>query len=482
MQLTRTQLFRTRLTRRLSCRHVLFYGLVACIQDSLANARTVDFSKSEQTRPISLSAPIQLSRLQAFYQDGTKTSGVSDRYKVDKTMVKLSEERGLIYTPAEDSVLGGTTTKTGMSVDEITTNNRLDHHSSGSTVSLPPITVTAQRVDDEADSPYNVRYNRGNASTATKTVTPIMDTPVNIQVVPRQVSRDQQVFRLDQALRNVSGVIANPGFEGDEVSTRGFSSAFIFRDGARLPSGDLNSIEETAHLDRIEVLKGPGAILYGQMEPGGMVNEVSKQPLAEPYYELAQQLGSYGFYRTTVDAGGPIATHPALKYRFNLAYEHANSFVDLVKNDRVFIAPVLRWDASPDTQITFQVQYKDSLDPLKVPIPFIGNRPAPVPRRTNLGEPSLGNRENQVYGGFHWSHAFNQDWTLSHRVFSSHIEQTTRRIFRATDTPLESSNLERLGTDVQSQQSYYYSTLNLTGHFDTGEISHTLLLGSDYTG
>lgn len=485
MKLMRNQRYSAHLIGRVSHQSVLAAVLIVCTHDILADTLTADRSTPEPSRPSVISIPAlhtkfwQLGRVGSV--QSTNTSGISDQYIASNTVEELSLEHETIPALAEDRVFVEQKTKSVKSTKNLKKKEALNSYNEP-TISLPPVTVTAKRQDNEVNSPYNTRYNRLKASTGTKTDTPIMETPVSIQVVPRQVLRDQQVISLDQALHNVSGVIANPGIEGDEVSTRGFANAFIFRDGARLPSGDLNSQEETVHLDRIEVLKGPGAILFGQMEPGGMVNQVSKQPLAEPYYELAQQFGSFNFYRTTIDAGGALLADPGLKYRFNLAYENAGSFVDLVENNRIFVAPVLRWDISPTTQFTIQLQYKDSLDPLKVSIPFIGTRPAPVPRNTDLGEPGLGNHENQVYGGFHWSHAFNQDWTISHRFFASRIEQSTRRIVSATDTPLGGTSLKRLGTDVYSQQNYYYTTLNLTGHFDTGKIAHTLLLGGDYTG
>jgi iron complex outermembrane receptor protein len=171
---------------------------------------------------------------------------------------------------------------------------------------LPEMTITAPAV-----RPGETGYNVYQATTATKTDAPIMETPVNIQVVPPQVLRDQQAFRLEQALWNVSGVYMEPlgTFQGsgEIFSVRGFSTQTTYRNGFRLQNvfsgtGPL----ETANLDRIEVLKGPAAILFGRIEPGGLINLVPKQPLADPYYSLQQQIGSFDFYRTTLDATGPI--------------------------------------------------------------------------------------------------------------------------------------------------------------------------------
>ncbi|MBL0011317.1 MAG: TonB-dependent receptor plug domain-containing protein, partial [Nitrosomonas sp.] len=106
-----------------------------------------------------------------------------------------------------------------------------------------------------------------------------------------------------------------------------------------LQAGD----REVANLERIEVLKGPAAILYGRIEPGGMINLVTKQPLATSYHALQQQFGSFNQYRTTVDSTGPLTKDNTLLYRVNLAYENKGSFREFVENERVFIAPVVKW-------------------------------------------------------------------------------------------------------------------------------------------
>ncbi|MGH8549389.1 MAG: TonB-dependent siderophore receptor [Methylococcales bacterium] len=172
---------------------------------------------------------------------------------------------------------------------------------------LPKVTVSAT-AEYDANDPYNPDYNRPNAFTATKTDTPIMETPVNIQVVPQQVLKDQQVVRFDKALQNVSGVYFQPPDVGQAASIiRGFTVPDFYVNGVRQQPGfHQTTFRETANIEQIEVLKGPASILYGRLEPGGLINLVTKQPLLTPYYSLNQQFGSFDFYRTTLDATGPI--------------------------------------------------------------------------------------------------------------------------------------------------------------------------------
>ncbi|NJK49561.1 AMIN domain-containing protein [Candidatus Gracilibacteria bacterium] len=145
-------------------------------------------------------------------------------------------------------------------------------------------------------------YRVPDTSTATRTDTPIRDIPQSIQVIPRQVLEDQKTTRLREALRNVSGVSEAFNFGGttDSFIIRGFAQFNTLRDGFRIGQGG----RETANLERIEVLKGPASVLYGNLEPGGVVNLVTKKPLSEPYYFAEFQAGNYDSYRGSLDFQG----------------------------------------------------------------------------------------------------------------------------------------------------------------------------------
>jgi iron complex outermembrane receptor protein len=249
---------------------------------------------------------------------------------------------------------------------------------------LPEVTVTGA-------PPDTIGYKATRATTtATKTDTPIFDLPVSIQVVPREVLDDRQVIRLEDALQTVSGVVpfAGGGSAFDSPRIRGFE-AFrnIYRDGFR---GRFfgNYIQSTAHLNRVEVLKGPASVLYGRMEPGGLVNQVSKQPLATPYYSRQQQFGSFDLYRTTLDAAGPLTEDQSLLYRVNFEYLDSGSFRDFVGAETVFVAPVLTWNLSDRTHITLNLQYQHSdrvtdrgLVAIGDPPPHCAHPLQPLPRR-----------------------------------------------------------------------------------------------------
>ncbi|WP_419756903.1 TonB-dependent receptor plug domain-containing protein [Anabaena sp. FACHB-595] len=126
-------------------------------------------------------------------------------------------------------------------------------------------------------------YRVTNAATATKTDTPLRDIPQSIQVIPRQVIEDQRATQLNEALRNVSGVQPSnsAGRTRDRFVIRGFDDFnSVIRDGFK---ENTSVYRETANIERIEVLKGPASVLFGQLEPGGVINVITKQPQREPF-------------------------------------------------------------------------------------------------------------------------------------------------------------------------------------------------------
>jgi iron complex outermembrane receptor protein len=393
------------------------------------------------------------------------------------------------------------------------------HINQADPTTLPKVSVVGNAVYDAKD-PYNEDYVLPNATSGTKTDTPIMETPLNVQVISKQVLKDQQVIRLEDALKNVSGVTfgsfqygsgnaAGPagglnGFNsGSQFTLRGFADSTFFRDGFRLQQGAAS--REMANIESIEVLKGSAAILYGLVEPGGMVNVITKQPLATPYYSVNQQFGSYNLYRTTVDATGPLTSDKSLLYRMNLSYENSGSFRDLVFNDNVFFAPVLKWNISDRTQATVELEYQHKnfvgdtgFIPFQYQAPTGQGIPANVPFSNNYGQYTPGQADT-LFTSLNWSHQFNDDWTIKHRVSANRSKTFQPYSFYQVIGILDQNTLNSLlpygltppsnligrtyGQTGYNNLTYYntYATnLDLIGHFDTGWLKHTLLLGGDY--
>ncbi len=328
------------------------------------------------------------------------------------------------------------------------------------------------------------------ASTATRTDTPILDTPASLQVIPRQVLEDQQVTDLGGALRNISGVAVNSAEgRGFQVSLRGFEGASIFRDGFRLYSPNDNGdaagqgFPEIANVDRIEVLKGPASILFGQVEPGGAVNVVSKRPLENPFYEATLQTDSRGLIRPQVDISGPLGDDDRLFYRLNALYQREDSFRDFEDTaDRFFVAPSLTWKLGDRTDLNLQLEYLDDQRPLDPGLVALGDEVANIPRSRILGEPDDTISSEFVSVGYDLEHRVNDSWTIRNalRYLSKNDDISATLSFPYIGGLNEATgNLNRVFAEQTVNNETLALQTNVVGKFVTGSIEHALLLGVD---
>lgn len=323
------------------------------------------------------------------------------------------------------------------------------------------------------------------AVSATRLDAPIHETPIAIQAVPRVVMDDQQVINVKDAVKNVSGVMPSTYQFYDGYVIRGFDTGSnVYRNGLRQPSfGD----QQTSNVEQVEVLKGPASVLYGRIEPGGLVNVVTKKPLAQPYYSVQQQVGSWDFYRTTADATGPITEDGQLLYRVNAAYQNNKSFVDYLDNENVFIAPSLTWRPSNNFEFNLELEYqrKDYVHygTNGGGVPAVGNRPADVRRSTYIGNPSISvnhpNEQDRNFIGFDWSFAINDHWALKHRFGYTDVDYVTHYAGARAFNQITGVMTQTLQGAFQDRKSYS-TNLDLTGKFSTWGVQHNALVGVDY--
>ncbi len=361
---------------------------------------------------------------------------------------------------------------------------------------LPKVTVEADAGDpyddpNWANDPYNKAYTIRNSSTATKTDTPIFDTPVSVQVVPRSVMDDQKTTRIKDALENVSGVRAQPTLgRGNGFIIRGFSNGRVYRNGL-LANGNLYigfpSEFDAGNLQSIDVLKGPAAVLFGRIEPGGLINMTTKKPLDIPYYSLEQQFGSYDYYRTQWDATGAVTDDKSLLYRFTGAYQNNNSFRDFVFTDRVMVNPSITWRPTDKTDLTLSVEGLDQDSQADFGIPAIGTRPAPIPLSRSLDDPnSPVDHISKALVSTEINHRFNDDWAIHNRFLASFNDEFSSFTNPAPafgpseDALLPDGTLRRNIFGQESDNQGYTTNLDLTGKLKLGFSKHDVLVGFDY--
>jgi iron complex outermembrane recepter protein len=350
--------------------------------------------------------------------------------------------------------------------------------------------ITGQAPDEEIEiiatgEAEEDTYTVPDANTATRTDTLIRDTPVSIQVIPQKVIQDQGITRISDITRNVSGVTATtgPSGVGEEFTVRGFGgnegvgATVEFRDGFR--SVGLGSFN-TNNIDRVEVLKGPASVLYGQVEPGGIINFVSKQPLDIPYYFGELEISSFNFYKPSLDISGPLTTDKNLLYRLNIAYENSDSFVDFVDREIFQIAPSLTYRVGDNTRLTFAYEY---LSENGTNNPGLPNNPIAfdLPQNLFLGEPedTVDNEAQSL--NFSLEHRFSQNLQLRSR-FAWQSASFQRNAFRIGDTLEEDGrSLGRfLQNDLANQNDSYSIQTDLISNFKIGKIDNQVLFGVEW--
>lgn len=348
-----------------------------------------------------------------------------------------------------------------------------------------PAMETEEEIEIVVTGEQEEGYVVDNATTATRTDTPLRDIPQSVQVIPQQVLEQQQVIQLRDAARNVSGVIegSNFGNSGDAFLIRGFLGNNILLDGIELGSRNLgtnSSFRETANIDRVEVLKGPASVLYGTVEPGGIINVVTKQPLASPFYEVELQAGNFGLFRPSIDLSGPLNSDRTLLYRLNAVYQNADDFRDFDQGiERVFIAPVLKWVISDNTNLTFNFEYLYDERPFDRGLTAFGDEVADIPFDRILSEPDDINIREQYVAGYRLEHRFSENWQLRNAFRFISTERTTRAFQNRGNLNEATGDLARSIDDQNGTLEGYALQTNLIGKFSTGPINHTLLFGID---
>lgn len=328
--------------------------------------------------------------------------------------------------------------------------------------------------------------------TATKTDTPILETPQSISVVTKDQIAEQGAQTVQEALRYTPGVSlqgfgANAFFDGFKI--RGFDAP-RYLDGLRLPTDSttfaIPKIEPYG-LERIEVLKGPSSGLYGQSDPGGLLNMVSKRPTATPHYDFETTFGNFNYKQGAFDIGGPIDKNGEFLYRIVGLGRLADTQTDFMQDNKIFIAPSFTWRPTTDTSFTILSQYqkidnKGYQQYVPGQVSFLPNPNGPVPYSRYLGEPSAdGYKLEQSMIGYAFEHRFDNNIQFRQNFRYTEVKndlQSTRSegMDPANPTQLVARSYNYVKADAQNV------TLDnqLQSDFRTGILTHKVLVGADY--
>lgn len=318
--------------------------------------------------------------------------------------------------------------------------------------------------------------NERTASIGKISVNP-MDMPQSLTVIGQGLIRDQQAQRLGDVIRNVNGVYVTTtrGNVQESFGARGYSlgNNNLFKNGARVNSGVM---PEMSSLEKVEVLKGSAAILYGQVAPGGIVNMVTKQPKFTSGGEVSMRAGSYDLYKPAFDFYGPLSGGVA--YRINGTYESAGSFRDRVSSERYYVNPSLLFKLGKRTELVAEGDYLShnftpdfgigSLAATKIP---------DVPRSRFMGTGWQYSKTRQSTANLTIRHQLSDAWKLTAAAGYQYYERDYFAVERIQADSIGdwTRPLGRILTD----EHYYSSQANLIGKFNTGNMEHNVLAGLD---
>lgn len=310
---------------------------------------------------------------------------------------------------------------------------------------------------------------------ATKTPTPLLDVPQSVTVIPRQLMDDQLMMSIGDVVNYVPGVTAHQGENNrDQIIIRGNnSSADFFVDGVR---DDVQYYRDLYNVDRVEVLKGPNAMIFGRGGGGGVLNRVIKEAGFTPLREITLEGGSFTNRRFTTDLDQPLGERVA--FRLNGVYENSDSFRRFVNLERYGVNPTMTIVAGPQTEITIGYEHFQDYRTADRGISSYRGLPADVPISTFYGNPDQSHVRALVNTG-----------TVTVEHHAGRINLRNRTLFGDYDRGYQNFVPGAVTADKTQVALSAYN--NATGRFNffnqtdvtytasTGPIRHILLVGAE---
>lgn len=358
---------------------------------------------------------------------------------------------------------------------------------------LPAVTVVA---DSEESPTAPLRgYVAYTNLTGSKTDTPTREIPQAISVITRDQIDDQGAApALQDALRYTPGLIGTRGVNltDDSFNMRGFAAGLattsntpVFRDGLRQSPAMYASTVEPYGAERIEVLRGPASVLFGQVAPGGLINVTSKRPTLEPLREVDLQWGTRDHKQLGLDLGGPIDEEGVWSYRLTAMARDADTQTDYIPNDRQYLAAALKWQPAAHTSLTLLASYQRTSTMYNWGLPVSGslldNPNGRLPRNRFTGEPGFDDYVTKTRTlGYQFEHHFNHTWTFRQnaRYYKSDMKWDSAY---GAGMLADRRTLSRFGFIRADEYESYAVDTQLQANWQHGIFEHTTLAGIDYS-
>ena len=329
----------------------------------------------------------------------------------------------------------------------------------------------------KANRSSHASYSASETITATKTNTPLRDTPQSITIVTRQLIVDQAMQNMADVVRYIPGITMGQG-EGhrDQPTIRGNSStADFFVDGVR---DDAQYLRDLYNADRIEALKGSNAMVFGRGGGGGVINRVSKEATFAPVRSLTLEGGSFDHKRSTLDVGGALGSYSAL--RFNGMLERSGGFRNDTHLDRFGVNPTATFLLGSSTIAKLGYEMFDDRRVVDRGVPSFKGAPSSGPITTFFGDPDSSHARARVHAGsILLARGLADSLTLRNRTRYVYYDKFYQNVFAGSAVDSAGAQLNLSGYNNATTRRNLFNQTDLVYGLTTGALHHTLLVGAE---
>ncbi|WFO16659.1 TonB-dependent receptor [Cellulophaga baltica 4] len=333
-------------------------------------------------------------------------------------------------------------------------------------------------------------YNSDYSFSATKVAIKNKELPQAITSVTKELIADRLAFQLPDAVKTVSNVTVTGLY--NHYNIRGITQA----DDGQMLNGMrtrqyyfLQPI--TSHLERVEVIKGPSSVTFSSADPGGTVNMVTKKPLTEKRSSVGFTTGSFGTLRATADFTGPLNDSKTLLYRFNAAFQEADSFRDVVKNNAILISPSFSYIPNKNTSVNVEMIYNDAVGNLDRGQPIFGAINGEydlnsTPITMNVGASSDHYKTKEVIFMANLNHKFTENLGFNAQFMKqTWDEDLAEHRVDGTAVDIDGTVITTLARLRYDERQQFWETDNFSTYFTydikKGNVTNKLLVGYDAT-
>jgi catecholate siderophore receptor len=328
-------------------------------------------------------------------------------------------------------------------------------------------------------------YLASNSVTATKTDTPLIDIPQTINVVTREQLDDQAHHSLADILRYIPGTTVGQG-EGnrDQITLRGQNTtADFFLDGVR---DDVQYYRGLYNIERVEILKGPYALIFGRGGGGGIINRVQKSPVIDDFiYAGPASINSFGAYDASVDLNTPLSGAAAV--RVNAVYENLDSHRDYVGGERYAWNPYIAFNLNDAWKLGFSYEYVNDDRTTDRGIPSIAtgagqpNRPISGYRDQFFGTPGVNRtRFEAQIAKLRLDGQLATNLSFSGTMLYGDYDKTYVNVYANGAASAQNGTVALAAYSDPTQRENFIAQANLIWDVETGPLAHKILIGAEY--